>query len=207
LSHAQQQSGFNPRFDFTNPDFSTVTLISSSHPSAKPERTEDLSTALIVALAGLPISLPFVSDTLRGSVDTYPRQRQTYYHSSNYIISSTIKSSPAIKTPALQLKLRAIDLSTSFIDNYNYSSILKAASKAWRLLQLQCLIFTFAASTASASVTAASAQQWQQLSTPTATAHTSSSSTLVFSFSSNDCAACVFRSSNLFRLSKWQHQL
>ena len=28
-----------------------------------------------------------------------------------------------------------------------------------------------------------------------------------FSFSSNDCAACVFRSSNLLRLNKWQHQL
>jgi hypothetical protein len=28
-----------------------------------------------------------------------------------------------------------------------------------------------------------------------------------FSFGSNDCAACVFRSSNLFHRSKWQHQL
>ncbi len=28
-----------------------------------------------------------------------------------------------------------------------------------------------------------------------------------FSFSSNDCAACIFRSSNLFHRSKWQHQL
>jgi hypothetical protein len=159
-------------------------LVSSSYHSAKPERTEDPSPAMIVALAGLPTRLPFVSDTLRGSVDTYPRQWQTHSHGSSYTVSSTINSSPAIKTPALQLKLRAIDFSTSFIDDHNCSSILKAASEERRLLQLQRLIFTFAVSTASASVTAASAQQWQQLSTPTTAAYTSSSSNLVFSFSS-----------------------